>query len=292
MQEASAPQSPTRHVPDRPAWFAGNLSSVSEIKLSVGIRLFCVATILVQLLLFWAVKFEMAWLASLDAGSAHAFNRLGHAYPQFAQSMYWLATALLIKTLPVLMIVVWCWFDISTRSDPDRLRSQIAAGVAASLASISVAMAVQKLVGHRERPFFQPNYTFMDFFGGAPQRDISSFPSDTCALVFGFSMVAFVYSRRVGLFAFAWAVLAVAMPRLLTGIHFVSDVLFSALTGTVLVILAVAVLAPLIQSPMLYLLQRYKALIYALTFGLLFEVGRLGGDLRPLLTGMFRAIVD
>lgn len=246
--------------------------------------------ILVQLLLIWAVKSEAPWLIALDSASARAFNQFGNANPDFMQQVYWLTTALIIKTLPLLMIVVWCWFDSSKRPNTDKLRSQIAAGLAGSFASILSAMTVQKLIGHRERPFYRAEYSFTDFFGGAPQRDISSFPSDTCALVFGLGMVAFVYSRRAGLLAFAWATFAVALPRLLTGIHFVSDVLFSILSGIVLVILATAVLAPLIRSPMSRLLERHSALVYALAFGILFEAGRMGGDLRPLLNGILKAV--
>jgi undecaprenyl-diphosphatase len=247
--------------------------------------------ILVQLLLVWGVKTEAPWLATLDSGSARAINSFGEANPQFPRYMYWLTAALLTKTLPFLMILVWCWFSSNERPEADRLRAQIAAGVAASLASICLAMAVQKFIGHRERPFYQSEYSFMEFFNGAPQRDISSFPSDTCALVFGLSMVAFIYSRKAGLFAFGWAIFAVAVPRVLTGIHYVSDVLFSALNGVLLVILVTAVLAPLIRSSSLpQRLERHRALVYALAFGLLFEVGRLGGDLRPLLTGILKAL--
>lgn len=264
--------------------------TVADIELSSQAKLFCFALILIQLILVWAVKTQSPWLVTFDTASAKAFNRFGHAYPVFVKEMYWLTAALLTKTLPSLMLVVWCWFSSSDRPNTDRYRSKIAAGLLASFMSIVMAMAVQELIGHRERPFFQPGYTFTQFFGGAPQRDISSFPSDTCALVFGLSTVVYLHSRRVGMFAFAWAVFAVALPRLVTGIHFVSDVVFSALNGIMLVILATAVLAPLVRAPMSYLFERYRAAIYALAFGLLFEAGRMGGDLRPLVTGTLKAI--
>lgn len=292
MLDTRVPFSLQRRGSDSEARLGGYRSSASDIELSNQAKLFCFALIVIQLVLVWGVKAEMPWLVSLDTASAKAFNRLGHAYPWFVEQMYWLTAALLTKTLPSLMLVVWCWFSSDDRPDTDRLRSQIAVGLVASFLAIVMAMAVQELIGHRERPFFQSGYTFTQFFGGAPQRDVSSFPSDTCALVFGLSTVVYIYSRRVGLFAFAWAVLAVALPRLLTGIHFVSDVVFSALNGIVLVVLATAVLGPLVRAPMSYLLERHRALIYALAFGLLFEAGRMGGDLRPLLTGTLKAIVS
>ncbi|WP_294171486.1 phosphatase PAP2 family protein [uncultured Sphingomonas sp.] len=292
MLDTRVPVSSKRLEPDSQARLGRYLSASSGIEFSGQAKLFCFALILIQLFLVWAVKFEMPWLISFDTASAKAFNRFGHAHPQFVGQTYWLTAALLIKTLPSLMLVVWCWFSSNDRPDTDRLQLRIAVGLAASFISIVVAMAVQELIGHRERPFFQPGYTFTQFFGGAPQRDISSFPSDTCALVFGLSTVVYLYSRRVGLFAFGWAVFAVALPRLVTGIHFVSDVVFSALNGIVLVILASAVLPALVKAPMSYILERYRALTYALTFGLLFEAGRMGGDLRPLVTGMLKAIVS
>jgi undecaprenyl-diphosphatase len=292
MLDTRVPFSSQRRGADSQARLGKYLYSVSAIELSSQAKLFCLGLILFQLFLIWAVKSEMPWLMSVDTASARGFNRFGHAYPQFVEQMYWLTAALLTKTLPLLMLVVWCWFSSSDQPGTDRFRSQIAIGLAASFMSVAVAMAVQELIGHRERPFFQPGYTFTQFFGGAPQRDVSSFPSDTCALVFGLSTAVYLYSRRVGLFAFAWAAFAVALPRLVTGIHFVSDVAFSALNGIVLVILATAVLPPLVRAPLSYLLERQRALIYALAFGMLFEAGRMGGDLRPLLTGMLKAIVS
>jgi membrane-associated phospholipid phosphatase len=267
------------------------LGPVSEIRLSTRARLLCLALFLIQLLLFLGVKYEHGWLTAMDLTTAQTFNRFAQANPGFERQMVWVQYALLIKTLPFLMLVVWCWFASRERPETDRLRSQIAAGLGASFAAVALVMAVQKLVGHRLRPMFQPDYSFITFFDFRPNNDVSSFPSDTSGLVFGLCTTAYLFNRRVGLAAFAFAVVAVALPRLMTGMHFASDIVFSALAGIVLVILATA-LAPLIRAPMVHLLERYKAVIYALTFGFLFEAGRMGGDLRPLLNGIIKALLS
>jgi membrane-associated phospholipid phosphatase len=59
----------------------------------------------------------------------------------------------------------------------------------------------------------------------------SSFPSDTSTLVFGLSMVVFLENRLVGLLCLLWAAVIVALPRVMFGWHYPSDVVGAAILG-------------------------------------------------------------
>jgi membrane-associated phospholipid phosphatase len=56
---------------------------------------------------------------------------------------------------------------------------------------------------------------------------MSSFPSDTATLFFGLAAVVFVEERLVGLFCFVWVALIIAIPRVIFGFHYASDVIGS-----------------------------------------------------------------
>ena len=60
---------------------------------------------------------------------------------------------------------------------------------------------------------------------------MSSFPSDTATLFFGLAAVVFVEKRLVGLFCFVWVAAIIAIPRVIFGFHYASDIIGSLVLG-------------------------------------------------------------
>jgi membrane-associated phospholipid phosphatase len=60
----------------------------------------------------------------------------------------------------------------------------------------------------------------------------SSFPSDTATLFFGLAAVVFVEERLVGLFCFVWVAAMIAIPRVIFGFHYASDIIGSLLLAS------------------------------------------------------------
>jgi membrane-associated phospholipid phosphatase len=64
---------------------------------------------------------------------------------------------------------------------------------------------------------------------------MSSFPSDTATLFFGLAAVVFVEQRLVGLFCFVWVAVIIAIPRVIFGFHYASDIIGSLVLASVCV---------------------------------------------------------
>jgi undecaprenyl-diphosphatase len=173
-----------------------------------------------------------------------------------------------------------------------RERQTILCGLVGTSLAVCSVMGIQKLIGSRPRPMYEPGDQFLDFFGGEqPSHDISSFPSDTSSLVFGLSTIVFLISKRAGTFAYIWATFVVAFLRVAVGLHYPSDVITSACNGTAMVLLLSRGYALWTDVRFSQFVVRYKASLYALAFGVLFEMTRLGGDLRPFLDSILRGTI-
>ena len=60
----------------------------------------------------------------------------------------------------------------------------------------------------------------------------SSFPSDTATLFFGLAAIVSVEKRLIGLFCFVWVAAIIAIPRVIFGFHYASDIIGSLVLGS------------------------------------------------------------
>lgn len=101
---------------------------------------------------------------------------------------------------------------------------------ASALASAGVALLINQIVSHvweRARPTTAHADAHLYFV--APPHD-PSFPSDHAAASFAIAMAVFLVSRRVGT-AFFVAAAAIAIARVLIGLHYPGDIAAGALIG-------------------------------------------------------------
>lgn len=101
----------------------------------------------------------------------------------------------------------------------------------AALGSAAAGLLVNQAIGHlwmRERPYAEHPGSLVLFT--ARSHD-PSFPSDHATAAFAIAVAVLFFDRRIGV-AFLGAAAAIALSRVLLGLHYPSDVIAGALTGT------------------------------------------------------------
>ena len=157
------------------------------------------------------------------------------------------------RDVPFLLIAVLAllWFWPGPRPDRDTRQW----GAIAAVLATSIALAVNQIVirlWDRPRPFATHPATLL-----LPASHDPSFPSDHATFGFAIAVALLVTVRRIGLVALVLAAL-LAVARVYTGEHYVSDVAAGALIGIVAALLCVRV-APslaLLLDPLLRLGRR------------------------------------
>jgi undecaprenyl-diphosphatase len=116
--------------------------------------------------------------------------------------------------------------------------------VAAVLASLLALEAAHVIAGFwdRARPYETHPQAHL-FVSASPDP---SFPSDHATVAFAIAVSVLLRSRRLGLVAMAMAT-AVALSRIVVGIHYPSDVVAGAVLGT---IAALVLWAPPVRGPL------------------------------------------
>jgi len=111
----------------------------------------------------------------------------------------------------------------------------------------------------------------------------SSFPSDTATLFFGLAAVVFVEERLVGLFCFVWAAVIIAIPRVIFGFHYASDIVGSLVLGVAAVFIFARSPYPrkLFERALTYFEGRMY-IVHALLFVFLTEASNLFLSLQAL----------
>jgi undecaprenyl-diphosphatase len=82
----------------------------------------------------------------------------------------------------------------------------------------------------------------------------NSFPSDTATLYFALAAVIFLENRLIGLFCFLWVAVIIAVPRVIFGWHYPSDIVGS---------LALALACVLLFNSIPYLRALFARLLIA-----------------------------
>jgi undecaprenyl-diphosphatase len=141
-----------------------------------------------------------------------------------------------------------------------------------ALASAGLALLLNQAIGHlwdRPRPYAAHPHSLVLFT--TPSHD-PSFPSDHAAAAFAIAVAVFFFSRRLGALFLVFAA-AIALSRVLLAMHYPTDVLAGALTGT----LAAVVVCTLGRQ----VVYRATALVARVTDPLLRPLWRLGGRVVP-----------
>lgn len=222
-------------------------------------------------------------LGAIDFAISAYLNALYFRTPSLHALALELATSDLLKS-GLLVALLYAYWHTPHAEHAER-RSLVAAGVGAALAAAATSRALCHLLPDRARP----NQSLGSFPHEWPipfgLDSHGSFPSDHATLGIALAAVVFLLSRRAGVLAGAYVVLAVLLPRAYLGLHWASDLV----AGSALGIGAVATVSrprirEVVSLPVATLHDRSPALFHALMFLVGFGVMTRFDDVRSLAT--------
>jgi len=146
-----------------------------------------------------------------------------------------LANDPLFRGFPVFFSLVALWHVDDSRER----RSRMLVGLLATCAAIVLSLWMQFHLTTHTRPFLDQsiplNIVEPQWRLGWDRR--GSFPSDTSTVFFALAAVIFVENRLVGLFCLLWVAVIIAVPRVIFGWHYPTDIVGSLVLGPACVLL-------------------------------------------------------
>lgn len=166
-----------------------------------------------------------------DAAFIQYINQFAYHSKLFDKLVVLLTHNDLLKGGVFVLLICWGWFKVDERQALKR--SLTVTTFFSSLIAEFVTRAVSFLTPFRFRPEHDHNLNFILPYNAPPgtMDGWSSFPSDHASLYFALSTGLFFISRKVGIFAFLYTVIFIALPRTYMGLHYPSDLIAGALIG-------------------------------------------------------------
>jgi membrane-associated phospholipid phosphatase len=157
------------------------------------------------------------------------------------------------------------------------------AGLLAVCLATILSVWLQFHVAIHTRPILDPALHLETVIPPWTWDRMSSFPSDTATLFFGLAAVVFVEERLVGLFCFVWVAVIIAIPRIIFGFHYASDIIGSLVLGSACVfIFAKSPYPRSLFERTLMLFEGRMYIVHALLFVFLAEASNLFLSLEAL----------
>lgn len=142
-----------------------------------------------------------------------------------------LANNSLFRGFPLFFAIPALWFS----SDQLERRGRMLAGLLAVCLATMLSVWSQFHIAVHIRPILDLAIPLDTVIPRTPWDRTNSFPSDTATLFFGLAAVVFVERRLAGLFCFIWVAAIVAIPRIVVGLHYPSDIIGSFVLGPAIV---------------------------------------------------------
>ena len=195
----------------------------------------------------------------------------------------------LFRGFPIFLALVSLWFS----GDCMRRRSRMLVGLLAVCLATVLSVWTQFHFDVHTRPILDPalHLKIADPKWSLNWDRNSSFPSDTATLYFALVAVILLENRLVGFLCFLWAVAVIAVPRVVFGWHYPSDLLGSLILGPgcVLFFNSIPYLRMLVER-LLMLFEGRFYLVHALLFIFLADAFNLFHSLEEAGKNLVRLI--
>lgn len=219
-----------------------------------------------------------------DASIVIGLNSLVGRSPSFDSAIALLGSSELLKGAVFVSLLWWHWFRAGDTQRVRHARGHLAATLTAGLVGIVLARTLALMLPFRIRPRFEPELHFAPVkSAGAWFVDWSGFPSDHAvifaALTFGLGYL----SKRLGVFAFVYMLVVVALPRVYLGYHYPTDILAGLAIGiAVAYCFNAAPLRERIAAPLLRWEQHHASSFYVALFLLSYQLATMFNSLRDI----------
>lgn len=201
-------------------------------------------------------------------------------------------TTLRKSSFRMLPIVLCLWVPWFSKKYPEKGRLAVCVAGISGFLSLVLSRVVQNFGPERLRPIYSGNPDYVAPFSVNADilKDWSSFPSDHAALAFALSSGILLFSAPLGIFCYMWALFIVSMPRVYSGYHYATDVLFGSLIGILSFMIFFYWRAiPVRTLPFMERFeQRYTGAFYAGAFFTSYQLATMFDDIREPLQGFLK----
>lgn len=134
-----------------------------------------------------------------------------------------MANNALLRGFAIFFPLVALWFS----GNSIKRRSRMLAGLLAACLATVLSIWLQFHVVTHTRPILDPALHLTNVDPDQIWDRTASFPSDTATLFFALATVILLENRLVGLICFLWVAAIIAVPRVVFGWHYPSDIVGS-----------------------------------------------------------------
>ena len=226
-------------------------------------------------------------ISNFDLNLLSSVNQYARHSQTFDHFVVSIQNNYLLKGGVLLPLVYFIWFKADQNSIK---RHYLIATLACTFPAVLVARLMAKLLPFRLRPindatinFLPPLGTNTNVLGG-----FSSFPSDHAILFFCLSTGLFFCSKKLGIFAFIYTLIFIALPRIYLGFHYPTDIIAGAAIGIIFAVIANIYFA---QSKLVNIINQWShtkpEFFYPLFFLFTCEVFEMFASARAIITALF-----
>lgn len=211
-----------------------------------------------------------------DTSIINFFNNFSQHSWIFDNILTFISGNNLIKGGAFTIVIWWLWFK--TDDHQTDVRKRIISIILSCFVAMLLARTLAALLPYRERPMHEAALNFILPHGmdSSVLTSWSSFPSDHAVLFFTLSTGFLFISKKIGVLAFIYTTIFIALPRIYLGLHYPTDIICGGLIG-----LAIGWVANQnfvqnkISNPILSWAEKTPSLFYALFFLITYQIADL-----------------
>ena len=179
-----------------------------------------------------------------------------------------------IKIAPTMLCLWSLWFLADNDRERTHTREGLVAVILTSAVVIGVSRALANYLPFSLRPLHTPGLSFVGDDGPETALDgWSSMPSDHASFVLSLALGIFFLHRRFGLFLILWCIFVVSIPRIVTALHWPSDIVVGWLVGALVTIVAFKPIRWFVRKTQIVpFFERREAIGYPLLFFATYEI--------------------